>query len=158
MTENNIEVSEPKPVGLYFGNREVKAYGVATGADLCWVTFKDGTREVMNVQEFEAAKSSEPTPEGFDFDKKRLLPASVEILKTLQKWNVRLEDIGFLFRLAIDALQLTVNQSKEVAYGQPAWAVRVDDIQKVLDDGLSEGIKPIHTDVLRDIQGTVIKY
>jgi hypothetical protein len=158
MAEETLLGQEAKPVGLFFGNREVDSYGVASNTDWCWVTFKDGTREIMNKDEFEAAKSEGPGSEGFDFDKKRLLPVAEDILKLIYKWNVRLEDLGFLFRLAIDSIQLTVNQSKEVAYGQPAWSVRIDDIQKVLDEKKAVGVEPSKTTVLRDVQGTVIKY
>lgn len=138
----------------YFGSRKVSESGSAENSDQMWVIFDDGSREIMHKAEWESAKGTEPSNEDFEFDKKRLTPASQELLGLIKKRNLRLEDLGFLFRMAIDSIQLAVNQAKEAAFGQPAWTVRVDDIQKVLDE--NPGKK--RTEVIRDVQGTVIRY
>lgn len=152
---------------VFFGSREVKNFGkgAMTGDDgttfdsgLAWVEYMDGGREVMNFKEWSAGVSFQPQEENFDFDKKRLMPAVEDMLKLLNAYNLRLEDIMTVFTLVRDTIQLAVDQSKEVAFGQPAWVVRIDDIQKVLDDGKRVGNLPVNTGIIRQVQGSAVRY
>lgn len=141
---------------LYFGSRKVKTFGEASNGQV-WVEYDDGGREIMGAAEWEK-KSEAPVEENFEFDKGRVMPAVKDLLEVVYKHNLRLEDLSLVFRVMIDSIQLAVDQAKEIAIGQPAWTVRVDDIQKILDDAKAIGEKKLQTDVLRAVQGNVIRY
>lgn len=155
--EVKTEAVEPIVTKTYFGSREVKEWGEVPEAGKVWVHYVDGGREAMTNEEW-SCRSNEPVNEDRNWDCARLQGIQKEILASVIKANVRLEDLSTLFTLVRDGIQLALNQAKEVAFEQPAWTVRIDDVQKVLDDGKMNGKTAKFTGMIRKVQGSAIDY
>ena len=139
---------------LYFGSKLVMSFKEI--GDYVEIVFEDASEEMVHRSEWDACKSETPKNENYEFEKMRMEAPQREVLKILEKYNVKLEDLGFLLTMVRDSLQMAVNQAKEIALGKPAWSLRTQDIQRVFDEGKKDGKTVKFTTVLRKVQGSML--
>lgn len=140
---------------VFFGQKKVKEFELV--GESVFVEFEDGIRENIGKQEWEIGKSELPVEENREWFLGRLRSVSAEISETLRRHNVRLEEIGDIFTMVRDGIQLAINQAKEASFETPAWTARLGDIQRVLDKQAATG-KKIHTQNIRIVRGGLVDF